>query len=453
VTRSGTNAAINEDGQNNVAPRVGFAWQLPHTDRFVLRGGYGTYFTRTTGQPFLQLLGAPPYGLIRTELFQPFSSPFPAAPATFPYFPAYSPATSLTPVTFSPTFRPPIVQEYSLNLQTQLAHNLVLEVGYEGTRGTHLLQFRDFNQALSASSANPIRGETSNTLANLPLRVPYEGFSPTSSYIIESEGTSWYNGLDVSLNKRFSKGLQLLASYTWARSLTADDQYSTSSNGGVLVGNQNNAAARYGPDGFIRPQRLVVSFVYDFPSPTGASLLETRTLGGWSVAGVATFQAGHYLTLTDTNATNAFGIAAPGGDLVELAAGCTTGRVATPGSANSRLNNFLNASCLTGPPVITADGGTDFGDLAVGVVRGPDQRNFDLAIVKKTPLSTSHEALNLEFRAEFFNAFNTSQFADPANLDAGTVVGPAFVPSPSFGVITSTSVSPRVVQLALKLNF
>jgi hypothetical protein len=453
VTRSGTNAAINEDGQNNVAPRVGFAWQLPHTDRFVLRGGYGTYFTRTTGQPFLQLLGAPPYGLIRTELFQPFSSPFPAAPATFPYFPAYSPATSLTPVTFSPTFRPPIVQEYSLNLQTQLAHNLVLEVGYEGTRGTHLLQFRDFNQALSASSANPIRGETSNTLANLPLRVPYEGFSPTSSYIIESEGTSWYNGLDVSLNKRFSKGLQLLASYTWARSLTADDQYSTSSNGGVLVGNQNNAAARYGPDGFIRPQRLVVSFVYDFPSPTGASLLETRTLGGWSVAGVATFQAGHYLTLTDTNATNAFGIAAPGGDLVELAAGCTTGRVATPGSVNSRLNNFLNASCLTGPPVITADGGTDFGDLAVGVVRGPDQRNFDLAIVKKTPLSTSHEALNLEFRAEFFNAFNTSQFADPANLDAGTVVGPAFVPSPSFGVITSTSVSPRVVQLALKLNF
>jgi len=103
--------------------------------------------------------------------------------------------------------------------------------------------------------------------------------------------------------------------------------------------------------------------------------------------------------------------------------------------------------------VITPDGGTGFGDLAVGVVRGPDQRNFDLAVVKKTPLLSSQEALNLEFRAEFFNAFNTSQFSDPSNLMAGTVVGPAFVPSPSFGVITSTSVNPRVVQLALKLNF
>ncbi len=453
VTRSSTNAAINEVGQNNVAPRIGFAWQLPHTDRLVLRGGYGMYFTRSTGQPFLQLLGAPPFGLVRTQLFQPFSSPFPAAPASVPFFPPYSPLTALTPITFAPDFRPPIVQEYSLNLQTQITPNLVLEIGYEGARGTHLLQQRDFEQALSASTANPIRGETSNTLANLPLRVPIEGLSPSNSTIIESAGTSWYNGLNVSLNKRFSKGLQLLASYTWARSLTADSAYSTGANGGVLIGNQNNPASRYGPDGFIRPQRLVVSFVYDLPGPKAQGSIAGRFLGGWSVSGVATFQAGHYLTITDTNSTNAFGIQNPGADRPELASGCTPGQLATPGAVTKKLNDFLNIKCVTGPPAITADGGTDFGNIGVGVVRGPDQRNFDLAVVKRTPLRASSERVNLEIRGEFFNAFNTPQFVDPTNLNAGTVAGPVFVPSPSFGVITATSVNPRVIQLALKLNF
>ena len=456
VTRAGNNAAINEDHQNNVAPRIGFAWQLPHLNRLVLRGGYGMYFTRSTGQPFLQLLGAPPFGLVRTQVFPPplpFSSPFPAAPASVPFFPPYSPLTALTPVTFSPTFRPPIVQEYSLNLQTQLATNLVLEVGFEGARGTHLLQQRDFNQALSASAATPIRGQTSNTLANLAMRVPIEGLSPSNSTIIESAGSSWYNALNVSLNKRFSKGLQVLASYTWARSLTADDAYSIGANGGFLIGNQNNPASRYGPDTFIRPQRLVISYLYDLPGPKDHLSPAGRFLAGWSVAGVTTFQSGHYLTITDANSTNAFGVANPGSDRPQLAPGCTASQLATSGSVNSKLNDFLNAACLTGPPVITADGGTDFGNLGVGIVRGPDQRNFDIAVLKKTPLRSSSERLNLEFRAEFFNAFNTSQFTDPANLTAGTVVGPLFVPNASFGAITSTSVNPRVIQLALKLNF
>jgi hypothetical protein len=461
VSQAGNNAAINEDGQNNVAPRVGFAWQLPYTNRLVLRGGYGMYFTRSTGQPFLQLLGAPPFGLIRQELIQPFSSPFPAAPASIPFFPAYAlgtpttPPTSLTPVTFSPNFRPPIVQEYSMSLQAELARNLVFEVGYEGSRGSKLIQFRDFNQALDATPSNPVNGNTSNTLANLATRVPIEGLSPTNSDIIESAGSSWYNALNVSLNKRFSHGLEVLASYTWARELTADNAYSTSPNGGVLVGNQNDPASRYGADGFVRPQRLVISYVYDFPGPHDRLSPSGRVLGGWSVAGVTTFQSGHYLTISDVNLTNAFGIAGAGMDTPDLATGCTRSQLATHGSVESRLNGFFNAACVTGPPVITADGGTDFGNLGVSVVRGPGQANFDIALVKKTPLLARTERMNLEFRAEFFNAFNHPQFADPSatNLIAGEVVGPTFVPLPSFGVITNTSVNPRVIQLALKLNF
>jgi hypothetical protein len=453
VIRGTNTAAIHGVGQNDWAPRVGFAWQLPHTNRLVLRGGYGLYYTRTTGQPFLQLLASPPYGLIRTSFFVPFANPFPAAPASIPFFPPYSPTTALTPTTFSADFRPPIVQEYSTNLQTQLAKDLVLEIGYEGSRGSHLLQLRHFDQALSASASDPIRGQTSNTLANVNSRVPIQGFSPSGAVQIESEGTSWYNALNVSLTKRFSHGLQVLASYTWARSLTADNGYSTAVNGGALIGDQNNPAARYGPDGFIRPQRFVVSYVYELPGPKDWFSASGRFLAGWSLAGVTTFQAGQYLTIVDTNSLNAFGMNGPLSDVPQLASTCKPGQVATPGPVTGKLNNYFNLSCLTAPPVITTDGGTGFGNLGVGAVHGPDQRNFDIAIIKSTPLRSSNDRLRLDFRAEFFNAFNTPQFDNPSDLNAGTVVPGAFVPNPTFGQITKTAVNPRIIQLALKLNF
>jgi hypothetical protein len=451
VVRGSNNAALNGDGENDLAPRVGFSWLLPKSDRFVLRGGYGMFYTRTTGQPFLQLLAAPPYGLIRTTIFAPFSDPFPSAPAQIPFFPAYSAALPpLTPTTFAANFRPPIVQEYSLNLQSELLKGLVLEVGYEGSRGTHLLQMRAFNEALSASTSNPIRGETDNTLANISNRVPIQGFLPSSAYIIESEGTSWYSGLNVSLKKRVSHGLQFLASYTWDRSLTADTAYSTGVNGGVLIGDQNDPRSRYGPDGFVRPQRFIVSYQYDLPGPANKASLKGRALAGWAVAGVTTIQAGQFLTITQTNSTNAFGINAPAEDRPELAPGCSPSQLATSGSMSSRIDNYLNAACITSPPVITSDGGTDFGNIGVGAVRGPDQVNFDFVVLKTTQLT---ERFGLDFRAEFFNAFNTPQFANPNNLSAGISASGVFVPDPTFGQITATNVNPRLIQFALKLHF
>ena len=456
VVRASNEAALNGNGQNNWAPRVGFSWMLPGSDRFVLRGGYGLFYTRSTGQPFLQLLANPPYGLIRLQLFQPLSQPFPAAPAAFPYFPAYYPPSAgqapLTPTTFAANFRPPIVQEYSLNLQSEILRGLVLEVGYEGARGTHLVQQRLFNQALSASSSSPVHGETQNLLANIANRAPIPGFATDGATIIESEGTSWYNALNASLKKRFAHGLQFLASYTWDRSLTADNAYSTGPNGGLAVGDQNNPRQRYGPDGFVRPQRFVLSYQYDLPSPANRTSLKGRTLGGWAVAGVTTIQAGQYMTITQQNVTNAFGIDTPQGDRPQLAAGCTNSQLATRGSVTSRIDNFLNANCITGSPVITADGGTDFGNIGVGAVRGPDQRNFDIVVLKSTRLT---ERFGLDFRAEFFNAFNTPQFANPNNLQAGISASGAFVPDPTstFGKITATSVNPRLIQLAMKLNF
>lgn len=454
VVRAKNDAALNGNNQNALGPRVGFSWMLPRTDRLVLRGGYGLFYTRSTGQPFLQLLASPPYGLIRTQFFQDFSQPFPAAPAQFPYFPAYYPPSAgqpaLTPTTFAANFRAPVLQEYSLNLQTEIMQGLVLEVGYEGARGTHLVQQRLFNQALSASPSNPVHGETQNLLANIPNRAPIPGFASDGATIIESEGASWYNALNASLKKQFGHGLQFLASYTWDRSLTADNGYSTGPNGGLIVGDQNDPRQRYGPDGFVRPQRLVLSYQYDLPGPANRTSLKGRVLAGWSVAGVTTLQAGQFMTITQQNVTNAFGIDTYAGDRPQLAAGCTNTQLATHGAVTDRLNNFLNINCITSPPVITSDGGTAFGNIGVGAVRGPDQRNFDIVAIKSTRLT---ERFGLDFRAEFFNAFNTPQFANPNNLNAGASVAGTFTADPTFGQITQMNVNPRLIQLAMKLNF
>lgn len=462
VTRASTNTALNNDGQNTWDPRLGFAWQLPGTDRLVLRGGYGIYHTRITGEPLIQLLAAPPWGLLRESIVPTLDTAFPSSPA-FPIFTPYSPTTDLTPLIMSPTLQPPEVQQYSLNLQTSLAANWMLQIGYQGARGTHLLESRSFNQALSASPSNPIRGQTSNTLSNIPLRVPIEGFDPASAKFIETAGTSWYNALEASLTKRFSKGLELLASYTWASALETNPGATTNSfGGGPLLGNQNSPAANYGPDGFIRPQRLIISYIYDLPVHSNPASLKGRFLAGWSVAGVTTFQSGDPLTLTDTNLTNAFGITTNpfygDGDRIQIAANCTYGTLATPGSVNSKLNNYFNTACVAVPPVIGSDGvATAFGDSGNGIIHGPDQRNFDIALIKKTLIGKS-DARYVEFRAEFFNAFNTPSFSDPVT-SAGTIApdpttgAPTLALNSNFGQIQSTSVNPRIIQLALKLFF
>jgi hypothetical protein len=456
VTKANTNTAIDNDGQNGWEPRLGFAWQLPGTNRFVLRGGYGLFYTRTTGEPFLQLLGAPPWGEIRQMFPGTVGAALPPTPA-FPIFLPYSPTTALTPTVFSTHFRPPVLQRYSLNLQTELAKNWMLEVGYQGNRGTKLVQNRSFNQALPASPSNPIRGQTSNDFVNVAQRVPIQGFDPTFSTFIESGGSSWYNALGVGLSKRFSKGLQFLASYTWASALETNPGYSTGAfAGGGRLGDQNSARANYGPDDFTRPQRLVISYVYDFPTPASSSSFKKRTLGGWSVAGVTTFQSGQRLTIVDTNILSAFAPFVT--DRVQLAPGCTNKSVETPGPVTSKLANYVNASCFTLPPVIGSDGlGTAFGNSGNGIVSGPDQRNFDISVIKTTLLS---ENKSLEFRAEFFNAFNTPSFGfNSSELNVGTVAPDqntglaSWQPNPAGAQITSTTVAPRVIQFALKLYF
>jgi hypothetical protein len=450
VIRAGNNAGNFGKGQNGLAPRIGFAWQpLNWTSRLVVRAGYGVYYSAPTGQAFFQSVFGSPYSFGRENIGQSnasasfnnlFPQPFPT-PSFFPYFTPYSPTTENTISTVSPYFRPAIVQQFGLNFQVEVAKDWLLEVGYVGARGTHLLTSRSLNQALFASPEDPIRGVTTNTVANIGLRVPVEGVPPDGLALVESEGSSWYNGLEASLTKRFSKGLQLLASYTFSKTLDSDpsDVNGSSAGNSLTLGNQNSVAQRWGRASFDRTHRFVASGVYSFPSPSGR--LASAFLGHWLTSGVLTVQSGTALTIGYNNATNVFGISE---DRAQLAAGCGVSNLVTPGSVQSKLNNYFNTACFTTPPIIGADGiGTAFGDSGSGIVDGPGQFNIDLGIMRNFPIPWPKEGSNLQFWAEFFNLLNHPQFSNP-----NTTFGVS-----SFGIITSTAVNPRVGQLALKIIF
>ena len=317
------------DGQNTIAPRIGFAWQfLPHTSRMVLRGGYGTYYSRPTGQAFYQNILGAPFSVFRlnagaanaSATFQaPFPQPFPT-PESFPSFPVYSPSTTTTVYSVAPEFRPAMIQQYSLNVQVELHEGWLFEVGYVGTRGTHLVRQRSLNQALSASANRPIRGVGTNSVANIPSRVPILGIPPDSLVEMESEGGSWYNGLEASLTKRLGHGLQFLASYTFSKTLDTDgaDINSTSSGNALTLGDQNSPRQRWGRTSFDRTHRFVFSETWTLPSPSAG--LRRAILGGWDFASIVTIQSGSALTIADTNANNVFGISE---DRAQLSGTCS----------------------------------------------------------------------------------------------------------------------------------
>lgn len=457
VTRLNNTYGIRGEHQNNVGPRLGFAWRLPRTvlpfsTRMVIRGGYGVYYTRATGQPFIQLAAAPPFALLRQLQGVPnaaasFANPF-GPDLTFPQFPAYSPTTQRSISFIDQAYRPPVTEQFGLNLQTDLGHDLLLEAGYVGTRGTHQILNRSPNQALLASPANPIRGQTTNTVANIARRVPILGFTAPGLNDIDSSASSWYHGLEASLTKRLSKGLQFLVAYTFSHAYSTTGRSTAAAGVSGITGNQNGARANYGLSDFDREHRFVVSYLYQLPDTRRFNSFVNTLLSGWAVAGVTTIQSGAPLTLTGTNSNNVFGITS---DRAQLAPGCTYNGLTTSGSVTGRLNNYFNKSCILRNaagtaiwPVVGDDGrATGFGNSGVGIVFGPGQNNSDIAITKRTPLRLLGESSNVEFRTEFFNAFNHPQFGNPGtNVSAST-----------FGVISTTSVNPRIIQFALKLNF
>ncbi len=422
------------------APRIGFALQLSQSHGTVLRGGYGLYFQAMSNQMAVQTTQELPF-ILRVSnsgslnAAATFQQPFNPALPDISTFPLYIPRTSTSaqaPAAVPRDLRDPHTQTYGLSVQQEFARDFLLDVGYVGTKSNNMPICIGFNQPLIASPSNPVHGITTTTVANASMRSPILGISTGASDCAEV-GYGFYNALQASVTKRFSKGLQFLASYTWSKNLDVGSGQGSSEDLGGFTGDQTDAHRAYGPADNDRPQRFVFSFVYDLPSLASGPGFAKASLSHWDLSGILLSQSGAPFSVTDSSSGTIYARSG----YAQCAANIDPN---TSGSIDSRLNGYINAAAFLAAPRLF--NGTGFGDCGRNTMRAPSQNNLDLAVHRSFPMF--REGMKLEFRAESFNLFNHANFGAPA----------ANVASPTtFGKISTLINNPRLLQLALKFSF
>jgi hypothetical protein len=321
-----------------------------------------------------------------------------------------------------PAFKIASYMDYNLSVQREIMPNTVLEVGYVGTRGTHLLGDIDINQpTLAARLANP--GVDVNAIR------PYPGYG-----VITDRApifTSNYNSLQVSLNRRFSKGLTLQIGYTWSRLLTTSPEDRS-----LATYDTYNLKQSYGPSTLNTPQMFVASYVYDLPFFRDQRGFVGKVLGGWEISGITTIQSGQSLSITQGSDPFAATGLYPGGlgmtrsgSTVQVRADQISSSVGGPKTAAQ----FFNTAAFT-------DAVGHFGTSGVGAIYGPGLQVWDISLIKNIRFA---ERVGLQLRLETFNAFN---HGNPSSIDTGVDDGA------SFGTVNGWH-DPRNVQIGAKINF
>lgn len=444
----------------DVSPRLGFAWQMTRRPVIVLRGGYGIYYDRHSGNLAEQTMDQLPFASQQfiagaangpATLQSPFVPLIPA-PAEFPRFAPRTPTSTPFIEATNPDMHDGATQEYNLNVQYALSENWLLQAAYVGTQSRHRPGQWEFDQALLASPTHPVNGETGNSINNVTARLPYQGISEGSLYT-DSVFLANYNALQLSLRHRLQHGLELQASYTWAKNLdevngeVGTDVYELQ----LPTNDQHNLRqSSYGPAGDDRDQRLVADFSWTPPQRRSGPALVQRILSGWQFSGVGVIQSGTPLSVFDSNAGSVYGLLTG-----EVRAQRTGSSPKTNGSLFERvMKGYLDPAAFTRAPEApfgTSLADQDFGNSGVGFVRGPGQHNVDLAAERAFPIA---ERGTLRLRTELFNATNTPQFGNPGtNLGYGDPTQLNPVASPSFGRITGTVTAPRIIQFAVRYVF
>jgi len=434
---------------NNIAPRIGFAYQLD--SKTVFRGGWGNVFgsspqaAQGTVGPYGfrvqstwvgSLDGITPYDLFSNPFPQGFTTPPGAAAGLVTGAGGVIQADLRNTVT-------PYTMQWNFNIQRSLPADVMFEVGYVGNRGLQLQ--RNTESGLDVDQINPVYlslGSHLNDLVPNPfyglvnsgvlaapqvsraqLLRPYPQFTSVIP-LFSSGSSSTYHSMQVRFSKRYSHGLQFEGSYVWSKVVDNGSNHQDSYN--ILA---DRAVTSYDI-----PHRFVIGYVYELPFGRGRHFGSNAkgpvnwVLGGWQFNGITTLQSGAPLAIS---ASNVSGLGNP----TERAN--NNGHPATlSGDVHGRLNRYFDTSVFSQPaPFTLGNVGAYLSDL-----RAPAVNNFDLSLFKEF---LPREYLRIQFRAEFLNAFNRVQFSAPNTT----------VTSTSFGVISSQANSPRQIQFGLKLLF
>lgn len=459
---------------NNIGPRVGFAYAPFASRSLTVRAGYGVFYSRPSAVYLTNTVASPPtYAFRRSPAgaLVLLEDPFVPLPSQ-DQFPTFVPGVTLSSQTFERRLRTPYFHQFNASLQSALSPDLLLEVAYVGTRGHNLFRNVRINQARLASPQQPIvnavtgQSITTNTPSNAPLRAPYQGVEIFGFQQFQNSADSSYNSLQMSLTKRLSRRLQLLASYTYAKSIDNASGNVGGLDTTIILGNQLDDRANRGVSDFDRTHRFVLSYLWDLPRPAFArrSTAGRLLLSGWQVAGIITAMSGQPFDIVDGAAGSFYFGANPNSPLSRpsWAPGATVATAISNVPPGYFFNPYAFARPIiqTGQVIPSSNGsaiagaqGTDIGNVGRNVLRGPRQTNVDFSIIRRFPFG---ESRNIEFRAEFFNLFNSVNLANPvSNLNAASIdqnTGQIINPG-DFGRITSTSNNPRLIQFAAKFNF
>jgi outer membrane receptor protein involved in Fe transport len=386
----------------NFAPRIGLAYSPGGKGTTVVRAGYGIYFDQSSLAPSEGLYFSAPYFNLA------LSFPYPGLPPLTidNPFPGLIPLPS-SATAFDPHLRTPYMQDWNFNIQRQLGKNRMVEIGYVGSKGTHLYGGRDINQPGPSNAPNYQR--------------PNPRFEDIN--ILESRGNSNYNSLQSRFQQRLSNGLSVLASYTFAKSIDEGSGFFTSAGDPNFPQNSYNVHAERGRSDFDVRHRASISYSYDLPG-------RGRLLGGWQTFGILTFQSGQPFTVAlnpnfDNSNTGQSNLGFGAGDRPNL--------IRNPALSNPSVSRWFDTSAF----VIPARG--NFGNAGRNILDGPGSQTVNLSLLKNTRIT---EGVTLQFRAEVFNLLNRANFGLPDN----------FVGNPTFGQILSAA-NPRRIQLGLKILF
>ncbi len=447
---------------NNLAPRVGLAWQPSFAPKFVVRGGWGVFYERTGASYKKDLQLAAPFFILQNVPAPPdMADPYPRLnvnPFQIPLnvrivrdangaarwvredgtpFPASSPFNAKSNVFIDPQLRTPYQQQWTANVQYEVRRGLLVDVGYVGARGVGLLGKVNLSVPLDPR-VTPVNGFTDiydklGRLINPDFFVPpdFLGLSRNGGFQqLTNVGRSTYHSLQARVRTQVGHALVANVAYTLSRSMDT-----LSSDGGLVEHDATRPENNFGPSDYDRTHRLTTSFVVNVPAVGSDGSLGRALTGNWNVSGILTYQSGTPYSVLGAATRNAF-FAQPGRVRVSFAPGMTVEDATLSGRVQDRLDAYFNVAAFQ-------DSLDQWGNTGRNILRGPSQVQLDMTIGRSFPLFARQR---IEVRWEVYNALNTPVFANPASTFAANGPGTA-------GRITSTIGGPRTMQLAARFTF